>query len=77
MVKPWREMTASDGSPTTATAASAVGITMGMSGVAAPAGQTIQPLMTASQYVAALARDFRALPDVPDDDSTVDFDPDL
>jgi len=61
----------------TATGASAVGIVMDMSGAAVSPGPVTQPLMTASQYVAVLSRDFRALPDVPDDDDTVDFDPDL
>ena len=76
MVKPWQQ-TASGSSPTTATGASAVGFTMGMSGVIPRTDPITEPLMTASQYVAVLSRDFRALPDVPDDDETVDFDPDV
>jgi hypothetical protein len=80
MAKVWQHQTVSssaDDGLSTATGASAVGITMGMSGAAVPTTPVTQPLMTANQYVAALSRDFRALPDVPDDDESVDFDPDL
>jgi hypothetical protein len=68
---------ASETAPETATGASVVGFTMGMSGAAAPRTSMVQPTMTASQYVATLSRDFRALPTAPEDDGTVDFDPDL
>jgi hypothetical protein len=79
MVKPWQEQHTAAAQAVTATGASAVSVTMGISGAAVQAGgpNGHEVTMTASQYVAALSRDFRALPDAPDDDSSVDFDPDL
>jgi hypothetical protein len=78
MVRLGEQVELGDASPATTTGVSALGITLGVPGATPPGSPDAGPtVMTAGQYVASLSREFRALKDVPDDDDTVDFDPDI
>jgi hypothetical protein len=74
----WQEQTAS-ASSVTGVGGTVIANTVGIAGVA------IEPVaaaanggasMTAGQYIATLSQAFRALPDAPDDDESIDFEPD-
>ncbi len=73
----WQEQTASAPS-VTGVGGTLIANTVGIAGVAIEpvAPEQTGASMTAGQYIATLSQSFRALPDAPDDDDTIDFEPD-